>query len=64
MILFADDTNIFYLASNTDDVTNVVNNELKQLGLCFRVKKLSLNVNKTNFIIFNNKNNNLEQMCI
>ena len=47
--------NMFYSASNIDDVTNVVNNELKQLGLWFRVNKLSLNVNKTNVIMFNNK---------
>ena len=55
IILFADDTKCFYSASNIDDVTNVVNNELKQLGLWFRANKLSLNVNKTNFIMFNNK---------
>ena len=55
IILFADDTNIFYSASNIDDVTNVVNNELKQLGLWFRANKLSLNVNKANCIMFNNK---------
>ena len=55
IILFADDTKFFYLASNIDDVTNVVNNELKQLDLWFRANKLSLNVNKTNFIMFNNK---------
>ena len=55
IILFADDTKIFYSASNIDDVTNVVNNELKQLGLWFRENKLSLNVNKTNFIMFTNK---------
>ena len=55
IILFADDTNIFYSAINIDDVTTVVNNELKQLGLWFRANKLSLNVNKTNFIMFNNK---------
>ena len=54
IILFADETNIFYSAINIDDVTNVVNNELKQLGLWFRANKLSLNVNKTNFIMFNN----------
>ena len=52
-----------YSASNIDDVTNVVNNELKQLGILFRANKLSLKLNKTNFIMFNNKNN-LEQMCI
>ena len=35
IILFADDTNFnfFYWASNIDDITNVVNKELKQLDL-------------------------------
>ena len=54
IILFADDTKNVYSASNIDDVNNVVNNELKQLGLWFRANKLSLNVNKTNFLMFNN----------
>ena len=45
IILFADYTTFFYSASNIDDVTNVVNNELNQLGLWFRANKLSLNVN-------------------
>ena len=54
-ILFADDTKKIYSASNIDEVTNVVNNELKQLGLWFRAIKLFLNVNKTNLIMFNNK---------
>ena len=55
IILFPDDTKHFYSASNIDDVSNVVNNELKQLGLWFRANKLSLSVNKTNFIMFNYK---------
>ena len=55
IILFADDTKIFYSASNIDDVTNVVNNELKQLGLWFRANILSLNMNKTFSFMFNNK---------
>ena len=55
IILFADDTNFFYPASNINDVTNVVNNELKQLGLWFRANKLSLNVQKNYFIMFTNK---------
>ena len=41
IILFADDTNMFYSASNIDDVTDVVNNELKQLSLWFSANKLS-----------------------
>lgn len=55
IILFADDTNIFYSASNTAEVSTVINNELKKLDLWFRANKLSLNVNKTHFIMFNNK---------
>ena len=54
VILFADDAKKIYSASNIDDVTNVVNNELRQLGLWFRANKLSLNLNKANFM-FNNK---------
>ena len=50
IILFADDTKCFYSVSNIDDVTNVINNELKQLGLWFRANKLSLNVNKTHIL--------------
>ena len=42
IILFADDTDMFYSASNIDDVTNVVNNELKQLGLWFRANYRSM----------------------
>ena len=45
IILFADNTSTFYSASNIDDVTNVVNDELKQLDLWFRDNRLSLNVN-------------------
>ena len=45
IILFADNTNTFYSVSNIDDVTNVDNNELKQVDLWFRDNKLSFNVN-------------------
>ena len=34
------------------DITRTVNNELEKLDIWFRVNKLSLNVNKTNFIMF------------
>ena len=37
------------------DITCTVNNELEKLDIWFRVNKLSLNVNKTNFIMFTNK---------
>ena len=55
IILFADDTSIFYLTRNIVDITCTVNNELEKLDIWFRVNKLSLNMNKTNFIMFTNK---------
>ena len=55
IILFADDTSIFYSTRNIVDIACTVNNELEKLDIWFRVKKLSLNVNKTNFIMFANK---------
>ena len=55
IILFADDTSIFYSTRNIVDITCTVNNELEKLDIWFRVNKLSLNMNKTNFIMFTNK---------
>jgi len=33
----------------------VLNNELKQMSRWFKVNKLSLNINKTNYMYFHNK---------
>lgn len=50
--LFADDSNIYYEVESVDQLQNVVNNELKKVKMWLDVNKLSLNVDKTNFIIF------------
>ena len=50
--LFADDTNIYYEAENLNQLQRVVNNELKKVKMWLDVNKLSLNIDKTNFIIF------------
>ena len=55
IILFADDTSIFYSTRNIVDIACAFNNELEKLDIWFRVNKLSLNMNKTNFIMFANK---------
>jgi hypothetical protein len=54
-ILFADDTNLFFSDKNIYVVESQVNNELRKLSEWFRSNKLSLNVSKTNFIVFGNK---------
>ena len=51
-ILFADDTNLFFKHSDPIMAASIINNELKQISLWFKVNKLSLNASKTNFIIF------------
>ena len=55
-ILFADDTNIFIHGNNLDNMIQTLNEELRILNEWFIVNKLSLNVDKTNYIIFGKRN--------
>ena len=52
LILFADDTNLFYSHPDTRVITEVLNCELKKLDVWFKLNKLSLNVKKTNYMLF------------
>lgn len=56
LIMFADDTNLFFSDSNLNNLIEVVNSELDKISLWFKLNKLSLNVNKTNFIFFKASN--------
>ena len=51
-ILFADDTNIFLSGKNLTEVCDIMTSELKKLDAWFKVNKLSLNVSKTNYMVF------------
>ena len=57
MILFADDTNIFYSHTDASYLMEVVNPELKKITCWFYTNKLSINVKKSNFIIFRSRQN-------
>ena len=50
--LFADDTNIYCESESLDQLQSVVNKELRKVKMWLEVNKLSLNIDKTNFIIF------------
>jgi len=52
LILFADDTNIFGQHKNLQQLITLVNDELVHLSEWFVANRLSLNIKKTNFIIF------------
>ena len=50
--LFADDTNIYFEASDLFTLQKVVNRELRHVKKWLDANKLALNVDKTNFVIF------------
>ena len=55
-ILFADDTNLFCNGRNRDELIEKINEELKLIYKWVNVNKLSLNIEKTNFMLFTPKN--------
>ena len=55
LIMFADDTNIFISGSKMEDLTRITNRELTVISSWFSANLLSLNIKKTNYILFGNK---------
>ena len=55
-ILIADDTNVFISGKNIENLSQIMNNELEKLAKWLQVNKLSLNVDKTHYLIFTLKN--------
>ena len=60
--LFADDTNIYYEAESPDKLEQVINKELKKLDTWLVVNRLSLNIDKTNFIVFHPYNKPMKHL--
>ena len=54
--LFADDTNIIYSHDSTTSLCNTLNTELEKLNAWFNLNKLSINLQKTNYITFSTNN--------
>ena len=57
MILFADDTNIFDCHKDPNFLNTVVNTEIDKLSSWFQANRLSINVKKSNFVIFKSAQN-------
>jgi len=55
LVLFADDTNAFLNDISVTNLFHKANCELELISLWFRTNKLSLNLNKTNYIVFYSK---------
>ena len=58
MILYADDTNILFSHPDLNQLILRVNIELDNISKWFKVNKLSLNTDKSNYMIFKNRYNN------
>ena len=54
LILFVDDTNMFYANNDINELIGQKNTELDKLNVWFLVNRLSLNIAKTNYMIFGN----------
>ena len=52
LILFADDTNVFFSHNNLNSLIDTLSIETAKLTDWFVANKLSLNLKKTNFMIF------------
>ena len=50
--LFADDANLIYRHKSLSVLEFDINNELNNIDTCLRANKLSLNIEKSNFVIF------------
>ena len=58
--LFADDTNLTLSHSNVSTLQQNINDELVNVSNWFKVKKLSINFNKTEFMVVTTKQNKPE----
>ena len=50
--LFTDDTNIYYESNSLQELEKTINKELNKLYLWLNINRLSLNIDKTNYLIF------------
>lgn len=63
-MLFADDTNIFCSGVELQQLLEVITEEINKLKKWFDINKLSLNFNKTSFMLFGSHRSNVEVKLI
>ena len=57
-VLFADDTTLLYSSNNLQELSATVNNAFSNIMQWLNANKLSLNIEKTNFMIFRPRGKN------
>ena len=63
-IFFADDSNLFINGKDASKIELELNEELSNIASWLKINKLSLNVDKTQFMIFSRKQNQIENIEI
>ena len=59
-VLFADNTNIFYSNENVKALQYTLNRELAKRFVWFSINKVSLNLGKTNYMLFRSRPPDIE----
>jgi len=57
LLLFADDTTLLYSSKDLDSLITIINKELLLFSEWFNFNKLSLNISKTNYMLFSSHKN-------
>ena len=60
-VLFADDTTILYSQEDIESKIDVINLELKDVKYWFKANRLSVNANKTNYMLLGTRQRYLKQ---
>ena len=60
-LLFADDTSICYSHSDPAVLVTVLNEAIQNIDLWMKTNKLSVNIDKTNYVIFQSKQKKIRQ---
>ena len=64
IILFADDTNLFFSHKNLVTLKETMNRELSKIASWLSADKLSSNIKKTHFIIFQIQREEIKSTCV
>ena len=58
--MFADDSSFFLDSQNTETLIETANSELGKVSAWLKANKLSLNISKTKYMFFSQKNENIK----
>ena len=62
LLSFADDTNLFFKHHDLNTLFKNINFELSKIAVWFKINKLSLNIKKTNYILFLSGNEKVDNL--